>query len=210
MGRVKAIFDTDILIHLIKTSSIEFATNALSTIYISEYVYTNEIKKDTQEGRVITKLKNKGTIKILKYEDLTQEQKSVYKETEKQLKEQDEYINAGERTCACFAKACNIYYYMSDDNKAASFIKSLAAVEVINFCDILYIYLVAFRAKDIEKLYKAYESFIKLYDEDKVPRVVKKDDGICTFDECMAMIYSKFKMSKNLSSLLENIIKKAK
>lgn len=86
MARVKAIFDADILIHLVKTDSIELAIEVLEVLYISEYVYQEEIKKDTQEGKQIEKLKNKGQIKILSYSGLTSPQKKIYEETYKLLK----------------------------------------------------------------------------------------------------------------------------
>ncbi|OAA85090.1 hypothetical protein [Clostridium coskatii] len=47
MPRVEAIFDTDILIHLIKTGALWYVLDILGDIYISDYVYDNEIKKDT-------------------------------------------------------------------------------------------------------------------------------------------------------------------
>lgn len=57
MPRVKAIFDADILIHLVKTNAIGFAIDILEQIYISEYVYEHEINKTTNEGKKIQKLK---------------------------------------------------------------------------------------------------------------------------------------------------------
>ena len=138
-------FDPNIiLIHLLKTNAINFAIEALGIIYVSDYVYQNEIKKDTPEGKAIEKLKNSGNIKIILYSGLTPVQKKVYKETYKLLKKEDvsenpedNPINEGERVTASFAKACNIYYYMSDDNRASSQIRSLASVDIVNFCDIL-------------------------------------------------------------------------
>ncbi|WP_278329757.1 hypothetical protein [Clostridium magnum] len=41
MPRVKAIFDADILIHLIKTDALKYALDILETIFISDYVYDN-------------------------------------------------------------------------------------------------------------------------------------------------------------------------
>ena len=46
MARIKAIFDADILIHLVKTNAINFAIETLGIIYVSDYVYQHEIKKD--------------------------------------------------------------------------------------------------------------------------------------------------------------------
>lgn len=115
MARVKAVFDADILIYLVKTRTIDLALMLLDTIYISEYVYQQEIRKDTEEGRIIEKLKNTGKIKILEYNILTDVQKRVYRETYKLLKKEeissdlnDNPINEGERVTTSFAKACNI------------------------------------------------------------------------------------------------------
>jgi len=52
---VKAIFDADILIHLVKTKAIDLAIDSIDSIYISEWVYNNEIKKSTDEGKRIEK-----------------------------------------------------------------------------------------------------------------------------------------------------------
>ena len=75
-------------------------------------------------------------------------QKNIYNETYKLLKTKDvgtehddNVINEGERVTASFAKAVNIYYYMSDDNRAAPHIRSLTDIDIINYCDILFIYL---------------------------------------------------------------------
>ena len=91
----------------------------LGCIYISDYVYEHEIKKATTEGRKIEKLKNSKKIRILEHNKLTDIQKKVYLETYKLLKNENP-VNERERITASFAKACNIYYYMSDDNRAAS------------------------------------------------------------------------------------------
>lgn len=212
MARVKAIFDADILIHLVETNSIKFALKTLNCIYVSEYVYQCEIRKDTETGRQIKKLKNIDKIKVLKYEKLTPQQQKVYRETYRLLKREhisvdpeENPINEGERVTAAFAKACNIYYYMSDDNKAAPYIKSLAAVEVINFCDILFLYLWIFGKDDIEQLRESYKSFIDSYDANKIPRIIKGKGNILFFEEMMGRCYDKFHNSDKLKGLINNI-----
>lgn len=99
-----------------ETDSIKFALETLECIFVSEYVYQYEIKKDTKVGRKIEKLKNTEKIKILQHEGLTSQQQKVYRETYKLLKKEDisvdpeeNPINEGERITAAFAKACNIY-----------------------------------------------------------------------------------------------------
>ena len=106
---------------------------------------------------------------------------------------------------AAFAKACNIYYYMSDDNIAAPYIRSLTAVEVVNFCDILFIYIRIFGKGDIEKLEEYYKCFIDLYDEEKIPRIIKDNDVVISFIEMMGRCYDKFNNSDKLRALLKNI-----
>ncbi|ADL50538.1 hypothetical protein [Clostridium cellulovorans] len=205
MARVKAVFDADILIHLLKTKSIEFALETLGCIYISDYVYENEIKKDTKEGREIEKLKNSQKIKVLEYGKLTDLQKNVYWETYKLL--ENEAINKGERITASFSKAHSIYYYMSDDNKASSHIKSLAAVDIVNYCDILFLHLFIFGKSKIDELRKSYDHFINLYEKDKIPRILKNKGKLCTFEEMMQVTHSKFHKCENLMKLLDNIKK---
>lgn len=212
MARIKAIFDADILIHLVETNSTGYALDTLGSIYVSDYVYQQEIKKDTIEGKQIQKLKNAGKIKILEYAKLTKQQKSVYKDTYSLLKKEDisdvpeeNPINEGERVTAAFAKACNIYYYMSDDNKASSYIKSLTAVDIVNFCDILFLYFIIFGKAKTGDLRNSYESFVALFDEDKQPRILKNKKGLLTFEEMMAKSFDRFDKNHNLKKLMNNV-----
>lgn len=212
MPRVKAIFDADILIHLVKTNAIDFAIDTIEQIYISEYVYEREINKNTNEGKRIQKLKNSGKLKILSDKLLTPRQKNVYNETYKLLKDNnvsihhdDNIINEGERVTASLAKASNIYYYMSDDNRAAPHISSLAAVDIINYCDILYMHLDVYNKCEKDRLKKCYEDYINLYDSDKIPKVVRNKDKVCTFVEMMGRCFSKFQQKPNLKRLLDSI-----
>ncbi|MDU4787603.1 MAG: hypothetical protein E6X82_03785 [Clostridium sp.] len=212
MAKIKAVFDADILIHLIKTNSIEFASETIGDIYLSEYVYKKEINLQTIEGKKIEKLRNKGIIKILSFNSLTNSQKKVYCDTYRLLKEQDvsdnhddNPINEGERVTASFAKACNIYYYMSDDNRASYHIKSLTSVDIINYCDILFMHLIAYNKKKEKELRESYEKFIGLYEKDKVPRILRIGARTCTFKEAMGISFTKFQKTKNLSNLLKKI-----
>ena len=212
MAKVKAVFDADILIHLIKTDSIEFACETIGDIYLSDYVYNNEINLKTIEGKKIEKLKNKGIIKILNFNSLTNTQKKIYSDTYKLLKEQDvsdnhddNPINEGERVTASFAKACNIYYYMSDDNRASYHIKSLTSVDIINYCDILFMHLIAYNKKKEKELRESYEKFINLYEKDKIPKILRMGEKPCTFKEAMGRSFTRFQKTENLCNLLKNI-----
>lgn len=209
---MKAIFDADILIHLIDTDSIELALETMDYIYISEYVYLCEIREGTKASKLIKKQINKQRIMILKFEGLTSQQKKVYMETYRLLKREDisndpyrNPINEGERVTAAFAKACNIYYYMSDDNIASPYIRSLTAIEVVNFCDLLYIYIRIFGKGYKEKLEECYNSFVNSYNEEKRPRIVKNNGMLITFIEMMGRCYDKFNKSDKLGALLKNI-----
>lgn len=207
-----------IFYHLVKTKAVDLAIDAIDNIYISGWVYNNEIKKSTAEGKIIEKLKKNGTIKILEYNKLTSAQKNIYNETYKLLKSKDagtehddNVINEGERVTASFAKAVNIYYYMSDDNRAAPHIRSLTDVDIINYCDILFIYLYAnnylANKEEKEKLKECYDRYVKLYDPNKIPRILRnrKTKSINTFIEMMGLCYTKFERIENLNKLLVNI-----
>lgn len=112
-------------------------------IYISDYVYLKEIKDGTSEMQAVNKMIKNGKVKILYIKKLTSAQQKIYKEAYDTLKNQTTlgFINEGERVTASYANAHKVSYYMSDDNKAAPYIRSLTSIEVINFCDLLYIAL---------------------------------------------------------------------
>lgn len=214
MPRVKAIFDADILIHLIRTDSLKYALDILETVFISDYVYDNEIKKNTPEGKIIEKLYNQGKLKRLTYESLTTHQKKIFRDTDRILKEkaidesqEKQPVNDGERRTAAFAKACDIYYYMSDDNKAAPYIRSLASVEIINFCDILFLYINVHGKKELDTLQNCYVKFTQLYEDGKEPKIIKKDGKVLPFIEVIRRSYIKFASSENLKRLMDNIVK---
>ena len=209
LARNKAIFDADILIHLVKTNSIDLVIELFDVIYISDYVNNVEIKKDTEEQRELAKLINVGKLKVLEYPKLTEQQRTIYKETVKVLEANtiEGKVNEGEKITACFAKACNIYYYMSDDNKAAPYIASLAGVDIVNFCDLLYLHIAVKGKEQSEQLKKAYLDFIGLYEKGKEPNIIKKDGEIIEFRDVMGRCYDRFNENKNLKALLELLIK---
>jgi len=157
LARNKAVFDADILINMVKTGSLDYLTGIFDQIYISDYVWKQEIKNETEEYKAIKKLVNKGFIVILDYKKLTTKQREFYLNAYDILKNRapSDIVNEGERITAAFAKAHSIPYYMSDDNKAAPFIKSLSAVEVVNYCDLLYIAYVV-KPEDIKRLSDFY------------------------------------------------------
>jgi hypothetical protein len=177
----------------------------IDVIFVSDYVYNVEIKKDTEECRKMTKLINSGKLVVLEYPKLTEQQKRTYRETVKVLEANTtkEKVNEGEKITACFAKACNIYYYMTDDNKAAPYIVSLAGVDIVNFCDLLYLYIAVKGKEHADRLRKAYSDFIGLFDQGKEPNIIKQNGSILDFRDVMARCYDRFKDNKNLVDLLE-------
>jgi hypothetical protein len=119
-------------------------------------------------------------------------------------------VNDGERITAAFAKAYNIYYYMSDDNKAAPYIKSLAAVEVVNFCDILFLYTTIYGKNELDSLQMCYVKFTKLYEVGKEPKVIKQNGKVLSFIDVIKRSYIKFSHSDSLKRLMDNIIENNK
>ncbi|MDD4621486.1 MAG: hypothetical protein PHQ15_11830 [Methanosarcina sp.] len=204
MARNKAIFDADILINMVKTGSLDYLTGIFDQIYISDYVWKQEIKNETEEYKVIKKLMNKRFIVILDYEKLTPKQRKFYLNAYDILKNRalSDFVNEGERITAAFAKAHSIPYYMSDDNKAAPYIKSLSVVEVINYCDLLYIAYVI-RSEEIKRLSGFYSEYLSVF-EDGLPKTVKDKTGkVLDFIGIIAKCYDKFKKSQELTGLLK-------
>ncbi|MDD2401717.1 MAG: hypothetical protein PHI90_05750 [Clostridia bacterium] len=205
MARNKAIFDADILINVVKTKSIEYLISVLKQIYVSDYVWNCEIKQDTHEYFVIKRMRNSGFIKILKFSELTVAQQGIYKNAYKILKIQtmSEFVNEGERITAAYAKAHNVAYYMSDDNKAAPHIRSVADIEVINYCDLLYIAYTK-NEDDYEELEKFYSNYLRTFTNGQVPKNVKSRNGmVLSFDEILVKNCDKFEKSKQLRALEE-------
>lgn len=208
MARNKAVFDADILINLVNTKSIDYILNQYEQVYISYYVLDSEIKAGTQERKKIDKLINRSLIKVLYVKDLTDIQRKFYYEAYNTLHDPQyiDEINEGERITASFASAHKIHYYMSDDNKAAPHIRALTKIEIINYCDLLYI---SYRI-DIEgaqTLKDFYDSYLSLFDVDKIPRVVRNRNGTTrTFPEMMAKSYDKFDQNEKLSRYLNLMI----
>lgn len=204
----KAIFDADILINMVKTRSLEYLTTIFEQIYVSDYVWNREIKEDTVEYKILNKMKNKGFIVVLEYNKLTQMQKNYYRNAYDILKDKasEEYVNEGERVTAAFAKAYNVTYYMSDDNKASPFILSLAAVEVINYCDLLYI-AYELRNSDLKKIYNFYVIYISLFEVGRLPKLLRDKKGnALKFSSMIAKAYDKFNKSDKLSELLKSLL----
>lgn len=55
MARNKAIFDADILINLVRTNSFDYLVSHFDKIYVADYVWNVESKKNTEEERFLEK-----------------------------------------------------------------------------------------------------------------------------------------------------------
>lgn len=118
----------------------------------------------------------------------------------------DDYIDEGEKITACFANAHKVYYYMSDDNMAAPYIRTLTDVEVINYCDLLYISY-RINKKDVALLNDFYKKYIDLFEDGHIPGKLIDDTGnIKNFSTVMGMCFDKFHKSERLKRYLELLI----
>jgi len=190
------------------TGSLDYIIEIFDEIYVSDYVFDVELRNyDTLRNR-IKKLVNKDKIKILYYKDLTSDQKKIYMNAKNILDRRttDEYVDEGEKITACYANAHKVYYYMSDDNKAAPYIRSLTGVEVINYCDLLYIsYKV--NPMHISELSKFYQKYIGLFEDDHIPGILRNKSGERKeFSEVMAMCFDKFQRNEKLSRYLDLLV----
>ena len=204
LARNKAVFDADIIINMVKTKSIDYLTTIFEKMYISDYVWEHEINEGTQEYKIIKKMINKGFIVILEYYKLTLKQQDYYRNAYNILKNKAtlEYVNEGERSTAAFAKAYSVTYYMSDDNKASPFIRSLADVEVINYCDLLYI-AYSIKPQDVVQINTFYSTYLTLFEDGCLPNLIRDEKGnALKFSRVIAKGYDKFNRSDKLSALL--------
>lgn len=206
MNRIKAIFDADILFRIVQTGYQFHLQQIVETIYISEYVYEQEITKETLEGKAILKLEQMKMIKVLRIKDLNDEEKCIYEDSMQKMECLP--IQAGEKTTAAFSRVYNLDYYMSDDNKASSFIKSKIGVNIINYCDLLMLYLMKNGREYIDELNHFYEKFKLTFEVGKEPRLIKQDGKTLVFKDVMKRCLEKFKKEKDLDELLKQICSK--
>ena len=205
MARNKAIFDADILINMVKTKSLDFLISMFDQIYVSNYVWEQEIKNQTDVMKMLSKLKNKGYIILLEYEKLTVRQQEIYRQAYELLKKRapSDLVNEGERVTASFAKAHSVSYYMSDDNKAAPYIKSLTEISVINYCDLLFM-MYSINNEELKQITKFYEEYIKLFDKNCLPKTIRDKNGQASeFANVMAKSFDKFNQNKGLDEFLK-------
>jgi hypothetical protein len=205
LARNKAIFDADILINMVRTKSLDYLISMFEQIYVSDYVWNEEIKEGTEEKKVLVKLANKGFIVLLYYDNLTYKQQAIYRLAYNILKNKapSEYVNEGEHRTASFAKAHSIAYYMSDDNKAAPYIKSITEVSVINYCDLL---LMAYSTnnEDVKLISDYYSAYLIQFEKGCLPKTVLDKVGQpLDFPTIMAKSSDKFSKNSQLSNFLK-------
>lgn len=203
MAKIKAVFDADILFHIVKTGYQFYAKQLITKAYIAEYVYDHEIKKGTREGKAIELLEEMKIVEILYEKKLNANQKVIYQAAIEILDRQP--IQEGEKRTAAFAKAYNLNYYMSDDNNAASFIKVSAGVNIINFCDLLLMHLHVFGKDSVAELTYYYNEFVKLYETGKEPNLIKDNGRVLPFKDVIIRCMTKFMQEDELKTLLESL-----
>jgi hypothetical protein len=174
-------------------------------IYVSDYIWDVEIKEATEEKKVLTKLINKSFIVLLHYDKLTDKQQAIYRQSYDILKNKAPigYINEGELRTASFANAHSVAYYMSDDNKAAPYIKSFIEVTVINYCDLLYMAYII-NDEDVRQIFEYYSEYLMQFEKGCLPKTLLDKVGQ-PLDFPTAMAKSSDKLSKN-SRLTEFLI----
>jgi hypothetical protein len=161
------------------------------------------------EKNKVQKLINKGKVKIIYFKDLTYTQQRLYLEAKKVLdnKTTADYIDEGEKVTVCYANAHKVYYYMSDDNKATPYIRTLTNIEVINYCDLLYISY-RINKQDVDQLNNFYKKYMGLFEDKHVPgKLVDNKGKVMKFSTVMGMCFDKFNNSDRLSRYLELLIK---
>lgn len=207
MARNKAVFDADILINLVKTNSFDYLVSHFDKIYVADYVWNTEIKNNTDEKRFLQKKMNQGLLVILEYSKMTSNQKRIYEEAYKILNQMGlaDFVNQGEKITASFAKAFSVAYYMSDDNKAATYIKEYADVAIINYCDLLFI-AYSIQDDDLEKILNFYIAYLSIFPQGSIPKTIRGKNGqALDFAEIMAKCSDKFAKNIQLSALLKLI-----
>ena len=206
MAKLKAIFDADILINIVKTNSSSLL-QLFDVVYVADYVWNAEIiNKDFIHSK-LQKMINKGLLKVLEYNSLTDKQRKFYLDTYNILDTRalPEFVDEGEKITAAYAKAHNLSYYMSDDNKASPHIKSIANIDIVNFSDLLYLSY-SKNPEILEHLSDYYNSYIGLFEEKRIPGILRNPNGaVLSFAEIMGKARSKFELSENLNKLVKRL-----
>lgn len=180
-----AVFDADILFHIVQTGYQFYAKQLISKFYIADYVYDYEIKKATREGKAIELLEEMKIVEILYKKDLEDHQRVIYDAAVDILDRQP--IQEGEKITA------------------ASFIKVSAGVNIINFCDLLLMYLYVFGKSSVADLISYYDKFVKLYEIGKEPNLIKDNGRVLPFKDVMTRCMIKFMQEDELKSMLESL-----
>ncbi len=96
---------------------------------------------------------------------------------------------------------------MSDDNKAAPYISSLADVSVINYWDLLYI-AYSSDSKNVKQIADYFFDYLSIFGGHTPKILLDKSGGMLDFPTVMAKCSDKFSKSRQLSDLLSILMTK--
>lgn len=127
-----AISDTDILIDLFKSGTFQILDLLFHKIYIPELIFEKELIKVVKQHNdislvaLITILKDKNSPFEIVYEtDLDIVTKNIKKAL---VKERKDLAGSGEVECACYAKASNINFVVSNNHTEFRFLNDIAVM----------------------------------------------------------------------------------
>lgn len=137
-----AISDTDILLDLFKSDSFQILDLLFHKIYIPEFIYEKELTrvarrhKDISLDELKSELEDKGGPFEIVYEsDLDLVTKNVKKAL---FQERKDIAGPGEVECACYAKASNINFVVSNNHTEFRFLNDIAVMlsyyHVLSIC----------------------------------------------------------------------------
>lgn len=137
-----AISDTDILIDLFKSEAFQILELLFHKIYIPEFIYKKELKKVAKRHKDISlealqsQLEDKdGPFEIVYESGLDIITKNVKKAL---IQERRDLAGHGEVECACFAKASEINFVVSNNHTEFKFLNDIAVMlsyyHVLSIC----------------------------------------------------------------------------
>ena len=137
-----AISDTDILIDLFKSGTLEILELLFHKIYIPEFIYEKELKKVVRRQQDISLIElqvhledSDGPFEIVYDSELDNITKNVKKAL---VQERKDLAGPGEVECACFAKASDINYVVSNNHTEFRFLNDIAVMlsyyHVLSIC----------------------------------------------------------------------------
>jgi predicted nucleic acid-binding protein len=137
-----AISDTDILIDLFRSDTLQILDLLFHKIYIPEFIYEKELKKvvsrqnDISLEEIQFELEDKSGFFEIVYEcGLDIDTKNIRKTL---IQERKDLAGRGEVECACFAKAADINFVVSNNSTEFRFLNDIAVMlsyyHVLSIC----------------------------------------------------------------------------